>query len=175
MVSPAHCLRRLTPSLVRAACGQLPPNRRGEMRRSLRLGCRVRRREGKLVGDRAVDLSPGGMLVLSDERLEPGLVVVVSFQATDFSLWFDSDATVTRVVEGRRPRDPGRAVGLRFVSLPSVSRLILRGHLRTAPLVPPQRDPPRELLRRPYDYAEAVRRAMADGPRAATVPLEDPR
>jgi len=160
MATLRHALRMLTPSLVRAACGHLPPNRRGEMRRALRLGCRVRRRDGRLVADRTVDLSPQGMLVLSDERLEPGAQLVVSFQTTELPIWFDTDATLARVVHGRRPGDDGRAIGLRFSSLPAVSRLILRGHLRTAPLAPSQREPPPELLWRPYDYAEAVRRVM---------------
>jgi hypothetical protein len=141
----------LTPSLARAACGHIPSNRRGEMRRLVRLGCRVRRRDGRLVADRTVDLSPQGMLVLSDERLDEGTGLDVSFRATDLSIWFDTRATLRRVVEGRRPGDRGRALGLHFESLPAVSRLILRGHLGKAPLVAPQREPPPELARLPFD------------------------
>ncbi len=164
MPSVGYPLRLLTPSLVRSACGHLPPNRRGEMRRSVRLGCRVRRRDGRLVGDRAVDLSPQGMLVFSDERVGEGAELVVSFLATDLPLWFDTRATLRRVVEGRRPGDGGRALGLHFESLSAVSRLILRGHLGKAPAVVPKRAPPPELLprRRDFDYAEAVRRVMFD-------------
>ncbi len=163
MANLAHSFRMLTPSLVRAACGQLAANRRGEMRRALRLGCRVRRRDGRLIGDRTVDLSPQGMLVCSDERLPQGARLLVSFQATDFPLWFDTHATVRRIVEGRRPGDSGRAIGLHFESFPAVSRLILRGHLRKATPVVPQRDVPPELAPRPVvDYAEAVRRVMLE-------------
>jgi PilZ domain len=162
MSTLAHSVRILTPSIVRAACGHLPPNRRGEMRRAVRLGCRVRRFGGGLVGDRTVDLSPQGLLVVSDERIEPGTEVVVSFQATDLPVWFDTRATIRRIVEGRRPTDGGRALGLHFDSLPAVSRLILRGYLRKAPPVAPQRELPPELLPRRTDYAEAVRRAMFD-------------
>jgi hypothetical protein len=128
------------------------------MRRSIRLGCRVRGKNGRLVGDRTVDLSPQGMLVLSDDRLDDGEEVLVSFRGTEFGLWFDTAATLTRLVQGRRPTDRGRAIGLHFTSLPAVARLILRGHLRKVPLVVPQREPPPE--RRPYDYAEAIRQAM---------------
>jgi hypothetical protein len=145
MTSLAETLRLLTPSLARAACGQLPTNRRGEMRRDIRLACRVRRRDGRLVGDRSVDLSPQGMLVLSDERLPCGAELVVSFQATELPIWFDTRARLKRIVEGRRPGDRGRSLGLYFETLPAVSRLILRGHLRKSPLVFPQRDPPPEL------------------------------
>ncbi len=108
----ARSLRMLTPSLGRAACNGPPPNRRGEMRRETRLGCIVRRMDTwRLVGDRTLDLSPQGMLVLSDERLESGTELVVSFQATELPIWFDTLASVTRVVEGRRPGDAGRAIG----------------------------------------------------------------
>jgi len=154
----AHSFRLLTPSLARAACGRLPSNRRREMRRHARLGCRVRNLDTwSLVGDRTVDLSPQGMLLLSDERLEEGCELVVSFQATELPIWFDTLASVTRIVEGRRPRDPGRALGLRFQTLPAVSRLILRGHLRKLPLAPAQREPPLALSPRDPDYAEIVK------------------
>ncbi len=139
-------LRMLTPSVARAACGRLPVNRRLEMRRSVRIGCRVRRFEDwRLLGDRTVDLSPQGMLVLSDELVHEGTELVVSFQATELPIWFDTMATLTRVVEGRRPGDPGRALGVRFEALPAVSRLILRGYLRRMPAVSPQRE-------RPFDF-----------------------
>ena len=156
MATLRHALRMLTPSLVRAACGHLPPNRRGEMRRALRLGCRVRRRDGRLVADRTVDLSPQGMLVLSDERLEPGAQLVVSFQTTELPIWFDTCAKVTRVVEGRRPGDGGRALGVHFETLPAVSRLILRGFLRKHPTVPARRELPIDLVAPRTDYARLV-------------------
>jgi hypothetical protein len=155
----ARSFRLLTPSLARAACGHLPSNRRREMRRHARLGCRVRHPDTwSLVGDRTVDLSPQGMLLLSDEIIEEGSELVVSFQATELPIWFDTLASVTRIVEGRRPGDPGRALGLRFQTLPAVSRLILRGHLRKLPLAPAQREPPLSLLvAKDPDYAGIVK------------------
>jgi PilZ domain len=158
MTNMAFALRLLTPSLARAACGHLPPNRRSEMRRLVRLGCRVRRRDGRLVGDRTADLSPQGMLLFSDERLPCGAELVVSFQATELPLWFDTRATLRRIVEGRRPSDLGRALGLHFDSLPPVSRLILRGHLRKSPLIEAQREPPPELGGWPLTNARRVPR-----------------
>jgi hypothetical protein len=110
-----------------------------------------------LIADRAIDLSPLGALVLSDDDLSPGTEVVVSFMTTDFPIWFDTRATVARVIEGRRPGDDGRALGLRFDSLASVSRLILRGHLRKIPPTLPRRELPLD-LRRPQatDYARQI-------------------
>jgi hypothetical protein len=104
-----------------------------------------------------VDLSPQGMLVLSDERIGEGIEVVVSFQATELPIWFDTMATVSRIVEGRRPGDTGRALGLRFETLPAVSRLILRGHLRSLPIARPRREPPLPLAPKDPDYARIVK------------------
>lgn len=157
-------LRMLTPSLSRAACGHLAPNRRREMRRLVRLACRVRRMDDwRLLGDRTVDMSPQGMLVLSDERVHEGLELVVSFQATELPIWFDACAKVTRVVEGRRPGDGGRALGVHFETLPAVSRLILRGYLRRHPVTLAQREPPLDvarLLEPTVDYAGEIRSAL---------------
>jgi hypothetical protein len=160
MSALAQSFRLLTPSLERAASGAAPLDRRAEMRRVVRLGCRVRRPDGRPVGDRILDLSPQGMLVRADTWLDRGASVLVSFQATDLGLWFDAPARVARVVHGRRPGDPSRALALRFDALSAVSRLILRGYLRDAAPVPPHRPPPFELVRRSHDYAGDVRRAL---------------
>jgi hypothetical protein len=159
-------LRLLTPSTVRAACGPVPTNRRREMRRRVRLACRVRRTDDwRLMGDRTLDLSPQGMLLLSEETADLGLDVVVSFQATELPIWFDTFARVTRVVEGRRPSDGGRALGIHFETLPAVSRLILRGFLGRHPLTEAQRSVP--LDRMPavvVDYASQVHQALESLP-----------
>jgi hypothetical protein len=140
--------RLLTSSLVRAACGRLPVNRRREIRKTIGLGCRARRVDDwRLVGDRTVDLSPQGMLLLSDERIAEGTGIVVSFQTTELPLWFDTCAVVARVVEGRRPGDHGRALGIHFESLPPVSRLLLRGYLSKMPPAPAARELPLDLTR----------------------------
>jgi hypothetical protein len=132
------------------------------MRHLARIGCRVRRIEDwRLLGDRTLDLSPQGMLVLSDESVEEGTSLVVSFQATELPIWFDTCATVTRVVQGRRPHDGGRAIGVHFDTLPAVSRLILRGYLRRLPLTEPMREPPLGMAHpSATDYAGIVRRIL---------------
>ena len=69
--------------------------------------------------------------------------LIVSFKATELGIWFDAEATVARVIRGRRPKDRGRCVGLSFTRFDAVSRLLLRGHLRrTAPPLPQR--PPRD-------------------------------
>ncbi len=162
----ARSLRLLTPSLVRSAHGPLAPNRRREMRRSIRIACRVRRMDDwRLLGDRTVDLSPQGLLVLSDERIDDKTECVVSFQATELPIWFDACARVTRVVEGRRPGDRGRALGVHFETLPAVSRLILRGFLRRHPVVTAQREVPLDLQgtrEAAFDYHGAMLVSLTD-------------
>jgi hypothetical protein len=110
----------------------------------------------RLIGDRTLDLSPQGMLLMSDEFVDEGHQLLVSFMATELPIWFDTQATVTRIVQGRRPGDVGRAIGLRFDTLPAVSRLLLRGHLRKHPEAAAQREPPAELRRKDPDYAKLV-------------------
>jgi hypothetical protein len=91
------------------------------------------------VSEKALDVSPDGMLVATDVELEPGENVFVSFRATELGIWFDSEACVARVVRGRRPGDRGRGVGVRFSTMPRVKRLILRDHLRHVPPPVPRR------------------------------------
>ena len=115
-------------------------NERREVRRAISMTCQiVRERDFRLVSEKALDVSPDGMLVATDVELEPGENVFVSFRATELGLWFDTEAHVARVVRGRRPGDRGRGVGLRFSTLPRVKRFILRGHLRKVPPPIPRR------------------------------------
>jgi hypothetical protein len=130
-------------------------NTRREVRRSIPLTCRVvRERDFRLLGTRALDVSPDGMLVMSVRDAEPGDTLIVSFRATELGIWFDAEAVVSRVVRGRRSRDRGRCLGIRFTKFDAVSRLVLRSHLRrTAPPVPAR--PPSDAR---IDYAATVKR-----------------
>ncbi|HEX8791652.1 MAG TPA: hypothetical protein VF765_11930, partial [Polyangiaceae bacterium] len=70
-----------------------------------------------------------------------------------------------RIVEGRRPGDSGRALGVHFETLPAVSRLILRGFLRRHPTVAPHRELPLDLAgaRAPaFDYHGAMLVSLTD-------------
>ena len=115
-------------------------NERREVRRAISMTCQiVRERDFHLVSEKALDVSPDGMLVATEVDLEPGENVFVSFRATALGLWFDTEAHVARVIRGRRPGDRGRGVALRFSTLPRVKRFILRGHLRKVPPPIPRR------------------------------------
>jgi hypothetical protein len=115
-------------------------NERREVRRAVGLTCQVvRERDFKLIADQAIDLSPDGMLVSSDHDLAVGESLIVSFKATQLGLWFDTEASVARVIRGRRPGDGGTGIGLSFSTLDRVKRLILRGHLRRVPPPLPRR------------------------------------
>jgi hypothetical protein len=143
-------------------------NRRREIRHAACLGCTVRRKGWQLLGDRMVDLSPRGMLFLCADPVDVGAKLLVSFRATELAVPFETRATVARVVQGRRRDDTGRALGLRFDSLPAVSRLILRGYLRRLPTSSvARREPPPEFAPQgaPVDYAGMVQRVLAESPR----------
>ena len=116
-------------------------NRRHAMRRAVQLPCQVVREEDfRLVGDRAVDLTPEGMLIVTDRMdLEVGQSLIISFQATEFGIWFDTEATVARIIKGKRKGDIGRAVGVRFQGLENVKRLILRSAFHGVPPPVPRR------------------------------------
>jgi hypothetical protein len=135
-------------------------NDRQEIRRAIVMSCQiVREADFRLIADKAIDVSPDGMLVATDVDLEPGENVFVSFYMplgrsmapsarlaqgaadppTELGLWFDTEASVARVVRGRRPGDKGKGIALRFKSLSRVKRLILRSRLRKIPPPVPRR------------------------------------
>jgi len=99
----------------------------------------VRERDFRLVAEQALDLSPDGMLVSSEHDMAVGENLIVSFKATQLGLWFDTEASVARIVKGRRYGDHGAGIGLSFSTLDRVKRLILRGHLRRVPPPLPRR------------------------------------
>jgi len=115
-------------------------NDRREVRRAMGITCQVvRERDFRLVAERAIDVSPDGMLVQTESELEMGESLIVSFKATQLGLWFDTEASVARIVKGRRDGDRGAGIGLSFSTLDRVKRLILRGHLRRVPPPLPRR------------------------------------
>jgi hypothetical protein len=129
---------------------------RRAMRRALRIDCQVvRERDFKLIGRTTVDLSPQGMLVVADERALTGEEVIVTFRSPVTHTWFDCEATVARVVHGRRPGDWGPCVGLDFHGVDDLSRILLHTSLRGLP-------PPLPMRAARVDYAETVRRLALD-------------
>jgi hypothetical protein len=120
------------------------------VRRAMRVECQVvREHDFRLLGSRAVDLSPMGMQVMAQERVLTGEPVIVSFRLPLSSWWFDTEATVARVVHGRRPGDVGRCFGLSFETLEADVSAFLRRALRGVPPPLPMREPR-------VDYAATV-------------------
>jgi len=96
--------------------------------------CEAVRETGfKRLGHVALDLSTTGMLLRTSERVLTGESVFVSFFETAEARWFDLEATVARVVHGRRNGDKERSVALEFGSLSSEDRASLERalHART--------------------------------------------
>jgi hypothetical protein len=125
-------------------------HQRREIRRSVRVDCQVvRERDFQLVGSRGVDLSPAGMLVMSQEPALTGEPVIVAFRLPQSAYWFDAEATIARVVHGRRPGDLGRCLALEFDRIDGDAQWFLRGALWGVPPPLPARD-------RRVDYAASV-------------------
>jgi len=123
---------------------------RRALRRAIGVECQVvRERDFCLVGSRGVDLSPKGMLVMSQEPVLTGEPVIVSFRLPRGLYWFDSQATVARVVHGRRPGDGARCFGIEFETLDPDHQWFLGLALRGTPPPLPRREPR-------VDYAGSV-------------------
>lgn len=120
----------------------VPARQRRAVRRAVPVQCQVvRERDFKLVGRWGLDLSHDGMLVVSDARVLTGDDVIVSFRVPRTYQWFDCEATVARVIHGRRPGDRARGIGLSFGSLDDIVRRQLRASLRDIPPPLPTRTP----------------------------------
>jgi hypothetical protein len=121
-------------------------------RRAARLECQlVRERDFRLIADRIIDLSAGGLLVGPADPVLTGERLLLSFCVPGSSYWIDSEAVVTRVVHGRRPGEHSRGLGLAFEGLTPFARMMLERTLLRLPPVPPgvrpgRRHAPAELL-----------------------------
>ena len=108
-------------------------NSRIALRRAVRLECQaVRERDFRLLGTKAVDLSPYGMRLLVDDRagIVVGDEVMVTFRAPGSHRWVDTVARVT----GLFPT----SIGLQFVEMDAPSHGVLEKTLRgLPPPIPP--------------------------------------
>lgn len=113
---------------------------RRAFRREVLLSCQVvRERDFRLVSELALDLSTDGMLVSTEQRVLTGEELLVSFRPPRADRWLDVQATVARVVHGRRPGDRGRCLGLTFHAVDEPSRRLIFRHLRGLPPPEPAR------------------------------------
>ncbi len=129
-------------------------HQRRALRRAMRVDCQVvRERDFRLLGTFAVDLSPLGMLVIAHEPALTGEPVIVAFRLPKSEHWFDTQATISRVLHGRRPGDGRRSFGLEFEPLDTAVAWHLRATLRGVPPPLPNREPR-------VDYAASVHLAL---------------
>jgi len=135
----------------------VPASQRRAVRRTVRLDCQVvRERDFKLLGDWALDLSTDGIFVLSKTPVLTGEEVLVTFKVPRTGLFVDAQATVARVVHGRRPTDRHRrALGIAFASIDDDARMALRTQLRGLPPPLPARAPR-------IDYAASIHMAALE-------------
>jgi hypothetical protein len=122
---------------------------RASFRRFVCLDCQVvREHDFRLVGDLAVDLSTGGMLVRAREKILTGEELIVSFKPPRQNSWFDAQGTVARVLHGRRPGDRGLSFGVAFHNLSKDDEQLLFEQLRGF-AAPDAHRPPRPLTTSP--------------------------
>jgi hypothetical protein len=135
------------------------PSRRST-RHTVKIPCQVvRERDFRLVADRIVDLSLSGLKVMPADPALTGERLLVSFRLPRSRIWVDVEATVSRVVHGRRPGEYTRGLGLEFEGLEGISRLMLKRLLGMAPPAPPGQRPGRRSTVSIRDLAASVARA----------------
>lgn len=123
-----------------------PKTPRGSSRHTVKIDCQVvRERDFRLLADRVVDLSATGALVGPADPALTGERILVSFRIPRSSLWIDAEATVTRVVHGRRPGEFSRKLALEFDDLDELPRAMLKEALRSVPPAPPKSAPGRRM------------------------------
>jgi hypothetical protein len=105
----------------------------------------VRMHDFRLLSDSIENLSMEGALAGPSMPATPGEKLLVSFRVPRTDQWMDVDATVVRVVGGRRVGDHGRQLGLKFDPLSIQQRQWLQYVLHHAPPAPPSARPGRRL------------------------------
>lgn len=114
--------------------------RRASARREVCLPCQaVRESDFRLVAERTLDVSTYGMLLRGARSVAVGESIIVSFFIP--GMWIDAEATVARVVHGRRPSDEGPAFGVIFDRMGAPMRAALAGYLHGRPPPLPRRGP----------------------------------
>lgn len=111
---------------------------RRSARRSVRLHCQVvRERDFQLIADRIVNLSETGLMVSPADPALTGERLIVSFQIPHSGHWVDAEATVARVVHGRRPGEHTRGLALELENVEEIPKMLLGRALRRCPPSPP--------------------------------------
>jgi hypothetical protein len=112
-------------------------NRRSS-RHSVNIQCQVvRERDFQLIADRVVNLSTSGLVVSPADPALTGERLIVSFQIPHSGLWIDAEATVARVVHGRRPGEHTRGLALELENVEDIPQMVLARVLNRCPPAPP--------------------------------------
>lgn len=107
---------------------------RRSVRRCVFVDCQVVREQGfDLIGERAIDLSQDGMLLLSARPARIGEELLVTFRVPGTQRWVDTVGTVVRIVRGQRRGDRGPAIGIAFDPLSTEDNLLVRSRLEPFP------------------------------------------
>ena len=125
---------------------------RQHRRHAFRASCIARSLEdGRLLGDRTLDVSYSGMQLAAVSDARVGEKVEVSFEIPGSRVWMTARGRIERVLAGRREGDEGPALGVRIDRMNGFDRLMLATIVRGTPERPSTRGGKR-------DYAETVRR-----------------
>lgn len=129
---------------------------RDHRRHALQASCIVRSsRDGRLLGDRTLDVSYSGIRVSALGEARVGERVDVSLEVPGSRVWIRAQGRVERVLEGRRKGEGGRSLGVRVDRMDGFSRVLLTSIARQFPEVARGRGASR-------DYAEAVLRIATE-------------
>ncbi len=116
----------------------LPWTQRRPTRHLTRIPCEVvRERDFRLVADRIENLSATGFLVGPADPVLTGERLLFAFRVPLSRRFIDGEATVTRVVHGRRPGEYSRSLGLHFDHVDGWARSWLESNLPFLPISPP--------------------------------------
>jgi hypothetical protein len=117
---------------------------RKSSRHTVKIDCQVvRERDFSLIADRVLDLSTSGAMVGPADPALTGERIIVSFRIPRSTVWVDAEATVSRVVHGRRPGEFSRSLAIEFDQLEALPRFMLEEALRVVPPAPPKSAPGR--------------------------------
>lgn len=108
------------------------------VRRTAKIPCQVvRLRDFSLVADLIENVSPDGLLVGPADVVLTGEPVIVSFQLPGIRDYIDVEATVARIVHGRRPGETRRGLGLELGAMSPFSKLLFTAYAKRLPPIPP--------------------------------------
>ncbi len=111
--------------------------------------------DGRIVGDRTLDVSYAGMKIAAVDRARVGEKLELAFEIPGSRLWMTASGRIERVLAGRREGDEGPALGVRIEKMNGFDRLMLATILSGVPEIPSTRGGHR-------DYATTIARIASE-------------